>query len=79
VLTVPSSAVQRGPQGLYAWVVKPNDTAEIRLIQTGPSAGDVTIVSSGLSEGERTVTSGDYKLQPNAPVTVARSGSRSTS
>jgi multidrug efflux system membrane fusion protein len=42
-----------------------------RQIQVGPAAGDSTIITSGLNEGDRVVTEGQYKLQTNAPVTVA--------
>ena len=70
VLAVPSSAVQRGPQGLYAWVVTANNTAVTRPIAVGPATGDMTIVTSGIAEGDRVVTDGHYKLQVNAPVTI---------
>jgi multidrug efflux system membrane fusion protein len=71
VVAVPPSAIQRGPQGLFAWVVTADDTAVARPIQVGPTSGDLTIVTSGLEEGERVVTDGQYKLQVNAPVTVS--------
>jgi multidrug efflux system membrane fusion protein len=70
VVAVPPSVIQRGPQGLFAWVVTANDTAVARPVQVGPTTGDLTIVTSGLEEGERVVTDGQYKLQVNAPVTV---------
>jgi multidrug efflux system membrane fusion protein len=81
VVAVPASAVQRGPQGLFAWVVTANDTAVARPIQVGPTSGDLTIVTAGLEEGDRVVTDGQYKLQVNAPVTVvapAATANRST-
>ncbi len=71
VVAVPSSAVQRGPQGLFAWVVSADDTAAVRQIQVGPTAGDLTIITSGLNDGDRVVTDGQYKLQLNAPVTFS--------
>jgi multidrug efflux system membrane fusion protein len=71
VLVVPAKAIQRGPQGLFAWTVTANDTAVARQIQVGPTAGDLTIVTSGLNEGDRVVTEGQYKLQANAPVSVS--------
>jgi membrane fusion protein, multidrug efflux system len=71
VIAVPASAVQRGPQGLFAWIVTADNTAVVRQIQVGPATGDLTIVTSGLNEGDRVVTDGQYKLQPNAPVTVS--------
>jgi len=71
VIAVPASAIQRGPQGLFAWIVTADNIAVVRQIQVGPATGDLTIVSSGLSEGDRVVTDGQYKLQANSPVTVS--------
>jgi membrane fusion protein, multidrug efflux system len=70
VLTVPSTAVQRGPQGLLAWVIGEGNVAKAVPIQVGPTTGDLTIVTSGLEEGVRVVTDGYYKLQQNSPVTI---------
>jgi multidrug efflux system membrane fusion protein len=70
-IVVPSSAVQRGPQGLYTWIVTPNNTVVVRQIQVGPTAADSTIVESGVNEGDRVVIDGQYKLQTNAPVSVS--------
>ena len=62
--------MQRGPHGLFTWVVKADKTVEPRPIKSGATTGDRTIVTSGLSAGERVVTDGQYKLQTGAPVTV---------
>jgi multidrug efflux system membrane fusion protein len=70
VVVVPQVAVQRGPHGLFTWVVKADNTVEPRPIQTGTTASDRTIITSGLDDGERVVTDGQYKLQTNAPVTI---------
>ena len=70
VLVIPSAAVQRGPQGLFAWIVTPKDTAEPRPIKVGPTTGDLTVVTSGLSDGERVVTDGQFKLKRDARVQV---------
>ena len=70
VVAIPPAAVQRGPRGLFAWVVTANDTAAVRAIALGPTTDDLTVVTSGLNEGDRVVTEGQYKLQANAPVTV---------
>jgi membrane fusion protein, multidrug efflux system len=70
VVAIPPAAVQRGPRGLFAWVVTANDTAAVRPIQLGPTTGDLTVVTSGVNEGDRVVTEGQYKLQANIPVTV---------
>jgi multidrug efflux system membrane fusion protein len=67
-LAIPTAAVQRGPQGLFAWIVTAGNTVEPRPIQVGPTSGDLTIVVAGLSDTERVVTEGHYKLQRNAAV-----------
>lgn len=70
VLTVPSPSIQRGTDGLFVWVVKPEGTAEARPINVGPASGERTIVTSGISDGERVVVNGQYKLRPGSKVTV---------
>ncbi len=70
VLTVPSAAIQRGPDGIFAWVVSAGDVVQARAITSGPTTGDRTIVTSGLAEGDRVVVNGQYKLRHNAKVTV---------
>ena len=70
VVVIPPLAVQRGPHGLFTWVVKPDNTVEPRPIQIGATTGDRTIVTSGVNDGDRVVTDGQYKLQTNAPVTI---------
>jgi membrane fusion protein, multidrug efflux system len=67
-VTVPSPALQRGPQGFYVWVVKPDDTAETRNIDAMPVDDTVTIVTTGLSSGERVVVDGQSRLEAGARV-----------
>ena len=69
-LTIPSAAIQRGPDGIFTWVVTSADVAEMRTITSGPASGDQTIITSGLEAGERVVVDGQYKLRQNSPVTV---------
>jgi len=73
-LAIPSSAVQRGPQGLFAWVIA-DDKVQMRPIKVGPPTEDVTIVTDGLAPGDSVVTEGQYKLQPNVTVAVTPSKS----
>jgi membrane fusion protein, multidrug efflux system len=70
-VTIPSAAVQRSSQGVFAWVVKPDDTVENRPIEAGPSAGDMTVVRNGLKAGERVVVSGQYRLRLGTKVAVS--------
>jgi multidrug efflux system membrane fusion protein len=71
VLVIPPAAVQRGPQGLFTWVVIENDTVEPRSIEVGPTTNDLSVVTSGLNQGERVVTGGQYKLKRGVPVTIS--------
>ena len=67
-VTIPPVALQRGPQGFYAWVIKPDNTAEQRAIEATTINNDVTIVTKGLSVGERVVVNGQYRLQVGSRV-----------
>jgi membrane fusion protein, multidrug efflux system len=70
VLVIPAPAIQRGSEGLFTWVVKPEGIVEARPITVGPTTVDQTIVASGLAEGERVVVNGQYKLRLGSRVTV---------
>ena len=70
VVVIPPVAVQRGPHGLFTWVVKQDNMVEPRPIQTGATTGNRTIVLSGVDDGDRVVTDGQYKLETNSPVTL---------
>ncbi len=70
-VVIPNTAVQRGPKGLFAWVVKPDNKVEPRPIETGDTTGNITVVVSGLNDGEHVVTAGQYKLQNNSTVNVS--------
>ncbi len=72
-LVIPTVAVQRGSQGLFTWIVTDGNVAQPRSIQVDATSGNLTIVTSGLAEGERVVTDGQYKLQANAPVSITSS------
>jgi multidrug efflux system membrane fusion protein len=67
-VTVPPVALQRGPQGLYAWVIKTDNTVEQRPLEATPVSDDVAIVTKGLSPDERVVVNGQYRLQPGSRV-----------
>jgi multidrug efflux system membrane fusion protein len=69
-VTVPSVAVQRGPQGLFVWALGPDDTVQMRPIAVGPLTADLTIVTAGIHVGDRLVTEGAYRLQPGIKVTL---------
>jgi membrane fusion protein, multidrug efflux system len=74
-LTLPSSAVQRGPDGPFTYVVKSDSTVEARPLEIGDDSGGVTVVKKGLALNERVVTTNQYRLQPGTHVrSIAASG-----
>ena len=69
-LTIPAAAPQRGTQGTFVYVVKPDKTVEARPIQVGVTEDTYVSVDQGLSAGELVVTDGQDKLQPGGKVLV---------
>jgi multidrug efflux system membrane fusion protein len=67
-LTVPTAAVQLGPNGPFTYVVKADATVEVRPLKISEESGGVTIVDNGLNLNETVVTSNHYRLQPGAHV-----------
>jgi multidrug efflux system membrane fusion protein len=67
-IVVPASVVQRGPQGTYAYVIKPDKTVEMRPIKVEQTEANVALIDDGLKAGEQVVVDGQYKLQPGAHV-----------
>ena len=67
---VPSVAVQNSQQGQYVYVIKPDKTAEMRTITVARTAGDETVVQSGVRAGETVVTDGFLRLVPGSRVSI---------
>ena len=69
-LSVPSPAVQLGPQGPYVFVVKDGNVAELRPINVNRTQGGETVVNGGLKPGEQVVVDGHLRLINGAAVAV---------
>jgi len=67
---VPTAAIQRGPQGAFVYVVKADQTVEIRAVTVGVTEGDEAAVNSGLSPEEAVVVDGTEKLREGSKVDV---------
>jgi len=72
-LTIPAAAVQRGPNGVFAYVVKPDSTVEVRQLKVGEESGSIMVVKDGIGAGEQVVTSNQYRLQPGVHVKISPS------
>lgn len=69
-LTLPSNAVNQGPNGDFIYVIRPDLTAEVRPVKVGISEAGQTLVESGVAEGENVVIDGQYLLKSNARVRI---------
>ncbi len=69
-VVVPSQAIQSGQSGSYAFVVKQDQTAELRLVSVSRSTNGETVIEKGLSPGETVVTDGQLLLTSGARVSI---------
>lgn len=67
-ITIPAAAIQRGPQGNFVYVMKPDKTVEVREVQTAITQSNISAISSGISPGDIVVTDGQDKLQAGSHV-----------
>jgi len=75
VVTVPVSALRKGPDGDHVAVVAKDaqgkDRVHLRNVQSGAVLGDEVVVLGGLAAGEQVAASGSFKLYESALVAVA--------
>jgi len=69
-VVVPSQAIQSGQSGSYAFVVKQDQTAELRLVSVSRSTNGEAVIDKGLSPGETVVTDGQLLLTSGARVSI---------
>jgi multidrug efflux system membrane fusion protein len=67
-VTVPSPVIQRGPNGLYVYVVKPDNTAAVQSVKLVQDDGKLAVIASGLDAGAKVVLSGQSKLENGSRV-----------
>jgi len=71
-IVAPSEAVQTGPQGEYVFVVGPDATAQVRKVAVSRTDGALSVIASGLAQGDRVVTRGQLRLSPGVKVVVTQ-------
>jgi multidrug efflux system membrane fusion protein len=69
-VVVPVQAVQTGQNGQYVFVVKPDDTVEVRPVVLRATQGPEAVLDQGVRPGERVVTDGQLRLVPGARVEI---------
>jgi multidrug efflux system membrane fusion protein len=68
---IPSQATQISQQGTFVYVVKPDNTAELRPVKLGQRQGEDVVVTEGLTANERVVLAGQLLVRPGSKVRVA--------
>ncbi|MEB0014228.1 efflux RND transporter periplasmic adaptor subunit [Glaciimonas sp. Gout2] len=78
-LTLPAAAVQRGQDGTYVYVVNPDTSVKAQSVHVAQIQEGVAVIDTGLTNGEKVVIDGQYKLKPgvkiietNTPVAPAK-------
>lgn len=74
-IVVPTQSVQTSQQGQFIYVVKADQTVEMRKIVLDRTVGDETVISSGLGAGETVITDGQLRVTPGAKVQIAATSS----
>ena len=72
-VVVPSTAVQTGQQGTYVFLVRPDQTVDLRPVTVARTAGGDTVVQSGVAPGDVVVTDGHLRLVPGSRISVKSS------
>jgi len=65
---VPIAAIQRGQPGTFVYLVKPDDTVTIRVVELGASDGDKVAILKGLQVGDQVVIDGVDRLRDGAKI-----------
>jgi membrane fusion protein, multidrug efflux system len=69
-ILVPNQATQISQQGPFIYVIKGDNTAELRPVSLGQRQGDDVVITKGLEAGERVVVTGQLLVRPGGPVHV---------
>jgi multidrug efflux system membrane fusion protein len=67
---IPNQAAQISQQGPFVYVIKQDNTAELRPVTLGQRQGDNVVVTKGLTDGESVVVTGQLAVHPGAPVRI---------
>ncbi|MCJ9752833.1 efflux RND transporter periplasmic adaptor subunit, partial [Neorhizobium sp. BETTINA12A] len=73
VIVVPTAAVQRGPNGTFVYLLKPDQTVGMRMVKLGQQDDVQTVIAEGVADGDKVVTTGFSRLRDGEHVEVAAS------
>jgi len=70
VLTLPARAVQHGPDGLYVYLIHPDNTVVRQAVTETIEQGDTAVIATGLQAGAEVVLDGQSRLDNGTRVSV---------
>jgi len=73
-LVVPATVIQRGPEGAYAFVIRPDQTVTVQPVKVAQIEAGTALIDAGLQAGEEVVVDGQYRLQVGSKVKRAATG-----
>lgn len=73
-ITVPAAAVQRGPDGLYVYVVKTDQTTDMRPVEVAQTVAGTAVIQSGIASGDVIVVGGQLRLRAGTHVSTTTAG-----
>src|SRR5262249_32844901 len=74
VLAVPTAAIQTGQQGTFVYVVDPRNDAQTRPVMIAQQVESLTVVTRGVTLGERVIVDGQSRIRPGSQVSVIAPG-----
>jgi multidrug efflux system membrane fusion protein len=75
-IVVPTVAVQAGQQGSFVFVVKSDQTVDLRPVTIARTSGTEAIVKDGLKAGETVITDGQLRLVAGSRISVKTNASQ---
>lgn len=73
-VVVPAEAVQESQKGSYVYIIKADDTVELRPVRVERVDGGLAVIAAGLQGDEKVVTDGQLRLRPGAKITLRQEG-----
>ena len=71
VIVVPDTAIQHGPNGLFAFVVGSDNKVTMQAVKVSHTGNSQAVISDGLTAGQTVVVAGQYRLVPGSVVQEA--------
>ena len=68
VIVVPEGVVQHGPDGLFAFIVGDDNKVSMQAIKVSQTGSGNAVIAEGLTEGQKVVVAGQYRLVPGSAV-----------